>query len=50
MVDKITHLENFTNNLALEQAKLIENVVNRIFYDEKGYFPKDMNSNSPQNA
>ena len=49
MVNKIHYLENFTNELALEQAKILENVIHQINYDKQG-FPRDMNVNNPLNA
>ena len=48
LVKKINQLENFTNELALEQAKLLENLIHEINYDKSGAFPTDLSSKNPQ--
>ena len=39
-------MENFTNELALEQARILERVINNMnkdqSFDGKGYFPKNL--------
>ena len=39
-------MENFTNGLALEQARILERVINNMnkdqSFDDKGYFPKSL--------